>query len=120
MWGLHGATFRFVTEIEAGATLPPVLACIPIDPSEYTGSLGQQWLRARMNWQGDGIADPEVYSGSIIKRCARCKIRVGVAPKQQAALDLAGVQPVILCLLCSVTVLHDRVQDGHEPPHVID
>lgn len=60
-----------------------------------------------------GNNEPTIYPGSVIDRCEKCDIRVGVGPLQQAAIFKVGRETVnILCMLCAIEVMGEEAETG--------
>lgn len=59
----------------------------------------------------EGNLSPSIYPGSIIERCERCDIRVGVGPRQQAALEKMGRASIeILCMMCAIEIMGEEAR----------
>lgn len=76
-----------------------LIACIAVDPSEYSPLRYTMWRKGQALLETRGERTPSIYSGSVEGTCSSCGIRVAVGPRQQQLL--AQIEARIECLLCA-------------------
>jgi hypothetical protein len=82
----------------------PIVACRPIDPSQYPLIRRRAWAMAVDKLGGE----PEVYEGSAADLCSHCGVGVWVGPRQAerlTLLDEVGLRRIVVCFICAPGVI---------------
>lgn len=78
----------------------PVVACRPVDPSQYSPLLRLAWDKATAVLG----REPEVHPGSVRDVCVLCTLEVWIGPHQHfqlTMLDELGLRRIIACFVCA-------------------
>lgn len=89
-----------------GLLRPPVIACVPVDPSTYPRDVYRAWKTTEAEVGRTCVIRP----GSTRDVCGSCGVAVWVGPHQDAIRGLAaaqGLRDIVVCMVCAAVMTRD-------------